>query len=225
MLADRATSARPALALNNATLCMAWRGINGDPLFVSTSSDGGSSWSTQRGLSDQLSSNGPALAAFNDMFVMVYREAGGNRMRTSTSRDGLTWSAPVRLEGYATDESPALAAIGSGANALAVLCWKGVDSDHIFVATSKDFATWSPQRELTDRQTQSGPSVTGTIVGRTFVMTWRGRDQEHVFVSRSEDGLNWSPEKKLGDPRTGAAPTRSSCGWHRMVSAGIITGG
>jgi hypothetical protein len=204
-LADRATSARPALALHNNTLCMAWRGIDGSPLFVSTSQDGGATWSAQRGLVDHRATGGPALAAFNNQLVMVYREDDGKRMRTTTSRDGVTWSPAVRLDIGATDESPALAAVGSGASALAVLCWTGVDTNNLFVSTSRDFVTWTPQRQLVDRETQSGPSVTGTVNGPTFVMTWRGRNSEQVFVSRSQDGLTWSPQKKLSF-ETGAPP-------------------
>src|SRR5882724_488866 len=86
-LKDRATSARPALALNNNTLCMAWRGINESPIFVSTSTDGGGTWSPQRGLDTHRAANGPALAAFNGQFVMIWRESDGYRMQSSTSRD------------------------------------------------------------------------------------------------------------------------------------------
>jgi hypothetical protein len=184
---------------------MAWRGINESQLYVSTSQDGGATWSPQRGLTEHRATNGPALAAFNGQFVMVYREDDGTRMRTTTSRDGVTWTPPVRLEGSATDESPALAAIGSGTSALAVRCWTGVDTNNLFVSTSNDFVTWSPQRQLGDRETQSGPSVTGTVTGPTFVMTWRGSDSHRVFVSRSKDGRDWTPQKEL-DFKAGAPP-------------------
>src|SRR5690349_17142887 len=84
-LKDRATSARPALAHLNSTLCMAWRGINGNTIFVSTSQDNGQTWSPQRGLDTHTATNGPALAAFNGMFVMAWRGADGNGRRLRTS--------------------------------------------------------------------------------------------------------------------------------------------
>ena len=60
-LKDRATKGRPALALGNGVLCMAWQGLDQNNIWVSVSKDNGAQWSPQKELNDRATKSGPAL--------------------------------------------------------------------------------------------------------------------------------------------------------------------
>ena len=86
-LRDRATRNRPALALNG-VLCMAWRGLDQNNIWVSISEDNGRTWSPQKELTDRASQDGPALAALNGKFIMAWRGLEQNNIWVSESKDG-----------------------------------------------------------------------------------------------------------------------------------------
>src|SRR5271157_1890545 len=71
-LRDRATKGRPALALGNGVLCMAWQGLDQNNIWVSVSKDG-LNWSPQEELNDRATSSSPALGAAGGLAVMCWK--------------------------------------------------------------------------------------------------------------------------------------------------------
>ena len=66
---DRASRDRPALARKGNTLCLAWRGVLENEIWVSITRE---TWTSQRRLADRGTRNSPALCAVGDKFVMVW---------------------------------------------------------------------------------------------------------------------------------------------------------
>ena len=86
------------------------------------------------------------------------------------------------------------------AGGLAVMCWKGLDQNNIWVSTSEDGLNWSPQKELNDRSTKSGPTVAGTVGGpRKFVMAWAGWIRTTSGSRTRKTASTWSSQVELND--------------------------
>lgn len=198
-LPDRGARERPALAAKGETLCMAWRGVFEDDIWVSITRE---AWTSQRGLADRGTRNSPVLCALGENFVMGWRGVNEDNFWVATSRDGLNWSPQQELRDRGSREGLALA----GAGGLAVMAWRGVFEDNIWVSTSQDGLNWSPQRELQDIQTTTCPALAAGGSPRKFVLACRGADPGRIRVASSEDGLNWSPPRELTDRTTTSPP-------------------
>ena len=63
---------------------------------------------------------------------------------------------------------------------------------------------WSPQVELTDRATSTGPAL---ALNGVLGMAWEGTGQNNIWVSVSRDnGTTWSPQQELTQVATRNAP-------------------
>ena len=89
------------------------------------------------------------------------------------------------------------------------MAWRGLDQNNLWVSRSKDGVSWTPQTELTDKATQSGPALTGAFGFEGVYMAWRGLEQNNIFVACSTDGIEWTPQVELEDRATRDGPALS----------------
>lgn len=103
------TSDRPALAVFNGVLYMAWKGIEGDQRLWWSSSNG-SGWTPQQ-QGPGWSSSGPALAPFGGFFpglYMAWKGMNQDQRLWWSSSDGNSW-APQQIGPGASSTGPTLA--------------------------------------------------------------------------------------------------------------------
>jgi hypothetical protein len=108
---------------------MAWRGLEQDNIWVSTSPDG-LSWSAQEELKDRATSASPAITHSDQLgvFYMAWKGTGQANIWVSNSKDGLQWSPQVELKDRATESGPALTPAG---NTLFML-WRGLEQNNLW---------------------------------------------------------------------------------------------
>jgi len=92
------------------------------------------------------------------------------------------WAPQVKLQG-GTEQSPSLCACG---NTL-VMVWRGAgDNRNIWISTSTDGASWTPQRPFRDVGTIGSPALAWD--GARLWMVWRGTgDDQGLYYKSSTD--------------------------------------
>ena len=85
----------------------------------------------------------------------------------------------MELRDRATTDNPAVT--HSDSLQVFYMAWKGLDQKNIWVSYSQDGQLWTPQVELTDRSTNSGPAL--SPVAKTVYMIWRGSGQDNIWTS------------------------------------------
>lgn len=190
---------------------------------VSSSSDGGRTWSTSAnaddrpGFADKDSmagdGNGSLYVAYDD--ILNSGGAGDQiSLRVTRSTDGgATWSPTVQAADAAGNIlGPVLAA---SANGTVHAAWWNLTDGNIMADTSRDHgATWGTDVRVNDASgsatpmpgwESSMPSVALDPLGRVYV-AWadRGTGNLDILVSRSaDDGASWSAPVRVNDNTTG----------------------
>jgi hypothetical protein len=108
-----------------------------------------------------------------------------NNIWVSTSKDGVKWTVPYKpfeLSDRATNGTPAITYF-AGLEVF-YMAWRGLNQNNIWVAWSTDGESWTPEYELDDRSTNSGPAL--SPVAHTLYMAWQGSDDNNIWTSRFE---------------------------------------
>jgi hypothetical protein len=186
------TSDRPALALFNGQMRMAWKGVRGDADIYWSTFDG-NGWSPQKPIRGRGTTHGPALAVLGNRMYMFWKGVeGDSNVYYSWIDDGVgaIWQPqrPVvytdaRTEGnvevnIGTSHRPAAAVQG---NAIA-LAWKGVSDDSNLWFAYLENEEWSGQIAVAGVGSSAGPGL-ATLDGKLF-MAWKGIvDDANLYYS------------------------------------------
>lgn len=105
------------------------------------------------------------------------------------------WPDQKRL-GFGTEQSPALCVCGS----TLAMVWRGSRANrNIWISTSRDGASWTPQRQFNDIATIGGPAL--AYDGSRLWMVWRGSgDDSGLYFKTSTDFFvrDNPPQQALG---------------------------
>lgn len=135
---DRKTSRGPAVAGTSRgpggsrLFTMAYRGVDKENIFVSTSSDG-VNWSPEKRLDDRQTKSAPSLTYSDSLhvFYMAWRGQDHPKIWVSYSENGVNWSPEVKLTDRGTQQGP----IALTQTNTLVMAFQGEDKDNIFVSS------------------------------------------------------------------------------------------
>jgi hypothetical protein len=187
------TSEKPAMAVFNGKLFLAYKGAGSNDLWYNTC-DGQSPWLTtdleisQNGRSQ--TDAGPALAAYNGNLYLAYKGAGSNDLWYNVF-NGANWLATdleISQNGRSqTDASPALAAY----NGKLYLAYKGAGSHDLWYNVF-DGANWlATDLEITQNgrsQTDAGPAL--AVYNGLLYLAYKGAGSNDLWYNVF-DGANW----------------------------------
>jgi hypothetical protein len=207
------TSEKPAMALYNGKLFLAYKGKDSNDLWYNTC-DGQSPWlATDLEISQNGRSQtdaGPALAAYNGKLYLAYKGAGSNDLWYNVF-DGANWLATdleISQNGRSqTDAGPALAVY----NGLLYLAYKGAGSNDLWYNVF-DGSNWL----ATDLEiSQNGRSQADTdpalaVYNGKLYLAYKGSGSDDIWYNVF-DGANWLAQdlevSRDGHVKTGRGPT------------------
>ncbi len=172
------SDAGPALASQDDTLLLAWKG-NGNASLATMTSKNGNVFSTKTTLSDR-STNAPALAVHNSNFVMAWTGESDNKLNIMQSSDGSSWHSKVTLSDT-SPSAPALAHVGGEI----FLAWQGGDN-RLNLLRSPDGSHWGGKQTIGET-TDSGPALAST--GPNLLLVWRGRGNNNINIITAPGGI------------------------------------
>ena len=181
-------------------------------IALTTSSDGGSTWSSQRALCVCLGSHGqydptievvPNTGAVYSVFLNGDRHNVFSTVFTKSTNHGATWSAPVQVYGnVAWTDKPEIATSASGKDIY--VSWNGPQGGDAYVGQSHDYgATWT-QQKLSDSKRyyyayDARVLSDGMVVFSESSLTYSGSKQvdgdvwHHALISR-DGGATWEDD-------------------------------
>lgn len=194
-----------------------------DLLQMSTSSDGGQTWSAPKATAaNNHGLGGQPLVQPNGTVVVPYESTASNSIRAFTSTNGgSTWSAAViistdnthSVSGLRTEPLPSAEIDGSGK---VYVVWQdcrfesGCSANDIVLSTSTDGTSWSAVTRIPIDAVGSGidhvipglgvdPSTSGSTahLGLTFYFCSSTCQLQVGFVSSTNGGSTWSSENTL----------------------------
>jgi hypothetical protein len=185
-----------------------------DMLAVTTSDDGGVTWSLPVDIGARAGVGVfPAIRPNGDLAVVYLLQVGGLAIASSRSTDGgATWAAPVRvadvsgrcrIPDFRAFSLPAAAVDGTGSY---WATWHdceqaGGGANAVFVATSADGTTWSAPRAVTRGRDAVLPAIgTDPASGRVAIAYMRERPA----------GIDVELVESLGSPATWSVARRLS---------------
>jgi hypothetical protein len=222
----------PAIATDNeGSIYVVWaddRDMLRD-IYLSKSTDGGSTFSENRKISDSITEsicNRPAIAIddSNNIYVawIDTRNSNYDVYSTFSTDGGITFSENKKVNdvdikvGYGT---PAIAAYGSGN---IVIAWEDnrddPNGDIYFANSTNGGNTFSPNKKINDdagTNTQEDPSI-AINENNTIYIAWSDdRDVDYdIYLSNSTNGGNsFSPNQRINDGALDA--------WHREPSISV----
>jgi Neuraminidase (sialidase) len=193
-------SAWPAIAADAGTVYVAWDDwtTGNDDIFLSKSTDGGFTWSTQLNVSNDAGrSEDPAIAIDSGTLYLVWDddEFGNYEVLYSNSTDGgVTWSAAVNVSN--TDGSSYSPTIAIDAGTIHAAWYDDTSGNwEIFYSKSTDGgATWSPAVNVSNNLGWSDNPAIVADSGAAY-LTWHDdtSGNNEIFYSKSTDGgVTWS---------------------------------
>ncbi|WP_314254223.1 matrixin family metalloprotease [Streptomyces kutzneri] len=217
-LADRATTDRPAMAVETSTTFtsaievpyMVWKGsVDTQRFFFSRLENG--TWSLQKQIDGPFAStHSPALAPFSinsggsgaptPALIMAWKgpitgPASEDRGLFYSVKVGDNWGTPERIRERGSSSRPALASFDGAAR----MAWKGVEDQGIFWATLGANG-WTPQDHIEDVGTSHSPALV-SFQGRLF-MFWKGveGDSRVFFSSIGPGDAQWQRQRVVTYP-------------------------
>jgi hypothetical protein len=201
---------RPALAVLNGKVYLAWRGDGNDDLNVMMSTDAGptgASFSDVNKLSTsaQTSSAAPTLGTNDGSLFIAWRD-GNDYLNVASVLLDLLSGRPLAINppavlGDTSQLNPALA----GLNGNLYLAWKGDGNDNLNVKVSTNGEASFGSLPFTSAQTSSDAPALASD-GSTLFIAWKGDSNDKlnvarvmtisVFIGRSEftvTGSGWDP--------------------------------
>jgi hypothetical protein len=178
-------------------------------IAMTTSRDGGSTWSEQRALCSCLGSKGqfdptievvPTTGAVYSVFMNGDRHDGFSAVFSKSVDHGANWTAPVHVYGNVSwTDKPEIAASASGKDIY--VSWNGPQGGDLYVGQSHDFgATWT-QQKLSDSKRyyyayDARVLADGTVVFSESSLVYSGAKNvdgdvwHHAVISR-DNGATW----------------------------------
>jgi hypothetical protein len=187
------TAQRPALAVFDHTLYLAYRGLDG-ALWTSRSTDG-QVWTSRRGTTSGGTLSlvyGPGLAIYQGKLFAGYRAPSGH-LAIASSNDGATWdryelTGDRSRSGPITTESVASLAVYNGRLYAAT---QAVGSHQVQLSHTTDGATWTTTNSPAVL-TGGGPGL--GVFGRSLYLTLRANDPSMtLYVTSATAGAEPAP--------------------------------
>jgi len=165
---------------------------------VSTSLDGGLTWSSQSWVTSFTgAADKPAIAQSNGRLYVYYQNQ--SLMSTYSSNGGLTWSSAATIEAGGRNAAPVVDRAGN-----VHVFYNTADAIKVARAGSARVTTVSNAVALQARPTQYRANIyatAGISSNGTMYVAWAdGRSQatgNDILVSRSTDGTNWSAPARV----------------------------
>jgi uncharacterized protein (TIGR03382 family) len=180
----------PQLVVEDTSAYLVWQDVStqsngGSDVMFARSTNGGTSWSTERIIDDPVSevssSFTPVIAVdpksaggADDLVAIAWEDRrAGTQVYTSTSLDGgATFAAPVRASNASgapitgTTSAPQIASAGGGVLVVVYQNKQGQNPSHVYTASSIDSgATWTYTHKLLDLG--AGSAITPQVVAST----------------------------------------------------------
>jgi hypothetical protein len=191
----------PALALVGNTLVLAYVANNSsNDLLVTTSGDGGSTWTPTARINTASSKTAPTLAVLPEGLVntlvlsYVANNSSNDLFVTKSSDGGSTWTPSVRVNTQSSKTAPALAVVD---NTLVLAYVANNDTNNLLVTKSGDGgSTWTSSALVDEQSSQTAPAL-AVFTGdpTTLVLAYvANNSSNNLLVTTSSDGGNtWTP--------------------------------
>ena len=171
----------PALASNNGTLYLAWKGDSNDNLNVLSSTDEGRTFGDKM-TSPESSDAAPALAANNGQLFMAWKGSGNDNLNvavvdTDVSTGNATGISRKTILGDTSPQPPSLV----GLNGYLFLSWKGDSNDNLNVMVSLDNGVTFGGKMTSPETSPNGTALTANN-GQVFV-SWKGDGNDQINVA------------------------------------------
>jgi len=178
-------------------------------IAMTTSADGGSTWSEQGALCPCLGSKGqfdptievvPSTGAVYSVFMNGDRHDGFSAVFTKSVDHGATWTAPVHVYGNVSwTDKPEVATSASGKDIY--VSWNGPQGGDLYVGQSHDFGSTWTQQKLSDSKRyyyayDARVMADGTVVFSESSIVYSGATKvegevwHHAVISR-DNGATW----------------------------------
>jgi hypothetical protein len=219
---------RPALAVLNGRVYLAWKGWGNNDLNVMVSTDAGPAGASfsdvnKFSTSFETSSAAPTLGTNGDGLFMGWKGAGDHNLRVSgVEYDPLmgrpVFILPPPVLGDTSPVNPALA----GLNGSLYLAWKGDGNDNLNVMVSTNEGATFFGKTISPQTSSDAPAL--ATDGTTLFIAWKGSGNDNLNVARVETisvsiegtgfaltGSGWTPGTTVDAMwfYSGAAPDRS----------------
>ena len=192
----------PSLTTDGSTLYMALPGL-GNGIYITSSTDGGATWTPQANLSSLY--NGwyaplaPSLTCAGSTLYMALPGLGNVIYITSSSDGGQTWTPQGNLTplygGWVAPMAPSLTTDGSNL----YMALPGLGNGVYITSSSDGGKTWTPQGNLTPLYSgwyaPLAPSL--TCIGSTLYLALTGWGNEIYVTSSSDGGTTWTAQGNL----------------------------
>jgi hypothetical protein len=185
------TGGRPALAMFNGQMYIAWKGVDGDSTLYWSRFDG-SNWAPLQPIFGRGTSRGPALAVLGNRLYMFWKgldEDSDAYFAWMDDQPNAIWQVQqkiayntVEAEGIGSESirtSAQLAATTRGDTI--VLAWRGSKNDSGIYFSRLRNGEWSGQINIPNIGSATGPALTN-FNGR-LELAWRGVDDTNLYFS------------------------------------------
>lgn len=204
----------PSLAVDaNGTLYVAWdESFNNDyDIYVTTSTDGGQSWSANIKVNDDSGTSRQqysslAVDASGIVYVAWQDQRNGNYdVYFATSTDsGTTWSTNVKVNddsGTSAQYKPSLAVDASGTVYVAWEDNRNSNYDIYFASSTDSGTTWSTDVKVNDETDSADQLVANLAVDSSGMLyvTWHNGNRDIYFATSTDGGTTWSSNIKFND--------------------------
>ncbi|GAB4365264.1 MAG: hypothetical protein Kow00128_07630 [Deltaproteobacteria bacterium] len=193
-------------------------------IYSASSTDGGTTWGTNRKVSDDNTAEKfqPTMtsdAGGNLYAAWVDLRGGQRKIMFSRSTDGgSTWSANARVDDDTSGSFKFEPAIGIDNAGTCYVAWSDNRNGNydIYISQSTDGGTtWSADVRVSDdpgseEQGRVSMHIEGASVFLAWVDSRNGSPYRDVYFSCSTDGTTWTPNRKISDTTGGTVIGRCS---------------
>ena len=198
---------RPAIATDGASIYVVWEDVlnaNNHEVFLTISTDNGSTWSTPQDISDSspLPSLSPSVATDGTHLYLTWEESIGGIgeiLFTASRDDGSTWSTPQNISNSSADS---LTSSVSTDGTHVFVTWEESIGDtwEILLTSSTDGgSTWSTPQKISNSSADSSTSSVSTD-GTHLYLTWEesiGGFWEILLTSSTDGGSTWRTPQNI----------------------------
>ena len=179
--ADAPSEGGPSCATGTAVVL-----AGNDSALTGAAQIGGAPWSGSA-LTGGAAKSRPAIAAFGASGFLALTRGAGDAVQSMSFTT--TWAAPTAVTGASTVDAPALAIVGTTAQAVFLAPAVGGGSKFFFRAENSGTA-WSAPAAVTDGTAQSFGQSGGSIAagGTDLVLAQDGGDNDGLFTQRFSGG-------------------------------------
>jgi hypothetical protein len=198
-----AESDNPSVAVSDSSVHVVWEDTRGGgpDIYYKRSTDGGTTWGADIGLTNTRTSGLPSVAVSGANVHTVWSDGRDGDMEIYYKRStdgGVSWGPDTRLTNDPSSQSFTYVAV-SGSDVHVV--WgdtRDAPNIEIYYKRSTDGGTnWGPDTRLTISPSSFYPSIAAS--GSNVHLTWRDvRGGPRIYYKFSTDsGTNWSPDTAL----------------------------